>query len=105
MTWFQTYIALIKGYMGACVLFTPKAFANGGYIFSSVALMFSGYITTICALKLIRIGQAINCFSYSEIVRKAFGTRGQNFLDFMIFSTQYSFTIASIVFQAQSIKD
>jgi amino acid permease len=73
--------------MGACVLFTPKAFANGGYLFSQVALFFSGYLTTVCALKLVRIGQKINCFSYSEIVRKAFGSKGKNFLDFMIFST------------------
>jgi hypothetical protein len=53
MTAFQTYIAVIKGYCGACVLFTPKAYANGGWLFSTFALIFSGWFTTICALKLI----------------------------------------------------
>ena len=56
MTAFQTYIALIKGYVGACVLFTPKAYANGGYLFSTFAIFFSGWFTTICAVKLIKIG-------------------------------------------------
>ena len=85
MTAFQTYIALVKGYCGACVLFTPKAFANGGYMFSTVALIFSAWFTTICAVKLIKIGQKMDCFSYSEIVKKAFGKRGRSMLDLMIF--------------------
>ena len=73
MTWFQTYIALIKGYCGACVLFTPKAFANGGLVFSPLALILSGFFTTICAIRLIRLGMHYKCYSYSEIVQKAFG--------------------------------
>ena len=105
MTWFQTYIALIKGYCGACVLFTPKAFANGGLIFSPVALLISGLFTSICAIRLIRLGQHFNCYSYSEIVKKAFGQKGKYALDFMIFCTQYTFTISSITYQSMSIMD
>ena len=103
MTWFQTYVALVKGYVGACVLFTPKAFANGGYLFSPIALFLSGFFTTICALRLIKIGKHLNCFSYSEIVKKAFGQRGRRTLDFMIFMTQYAFTISSIAYQSKSL--
>ena len=76
MTAFSAYIALIKGYCGACVLFAPKAFANGGFIFSPVALVFAGWFSTICALKLIQSGQKLQCYSYSLIVRRAFGRRG-----------------------------
>ena len=47
----------------------------------------------------------MKCYSYSLIVEKAFGRAGRVSLDFMIFSTQYTFTIASIVFQANSIRD
>lgn len=65
MTAFQTYVALVKGYCGACVLFTPKAFANGGYIFSSISMILAGILTTVCAVKLIQVGQHMNCFSYS----------------------------------------
>ena len=53
MTAFQAYIALIKGYCGACVLFIPKAFANGGYVFSVFSLAIAGAITTLGAVKLI----------------------------------------------------
>mmetsp|Transcript_12477 Transcript_12477/g.20973 ORF Transcript_12477/g.20973 Transcript_12477/m.20973 type:complete len:217 (+) Transcript_12477:520-1170(+) len=100
MSWFQTYVALVKGYCGACILFTPKAFANGGYLFSPIALCISGLLTSICAAKLIQLGQRYDCFCYSAIVKKCFGQQGRILLDIMIFCTQYSFTISSIVYQA-----
>jgi hypothetical protein len=105
MTAFQTYLALIKGYCGACVLFTPKAFANGGWFFSIVAIILSGWFTTICALKLIRLGVKMDCYSYSEIVKKSFGKNGRFVLDIGIFLSQYSFTIGSIAFQTSTLKD
>ena len=47
----------------------------------------------------------MDCYSYSEIVKKSFGKRGKYILDFMIFSSQYCFTISSIVFQVSSLRD
>ena len=65
MNWFETYLACIKGYVGAGILFLPKSFANGGMVWSALVMCFSGWVTTICALKLIRIGQKMNCYCYS----------------------------------------
>lgn len=62
---FQTYVAVIKGYCGACVLFTPRAFTNGGWAFSCVVMVLSGMLTTFCAVKLIHVGQRLDCFCYS----------------------------------------
>ena len=73
---FQTFIAILKGYCGSCALFTPKAFANGGFLFSTLSLCFSGILTSLCAIKLIKIGQKLGCYSYSEIVKNSFGSRG-----------------------------
>ena len=47
----------------------------------------------------------MDCYSYSEIVKKSFGKRGKYILDLMIFSSQYCFTISSIVFQVSSLRD
>mmetsp|Transcript_12476 Transcript_12476/g.20972 ORF Transcript_12476/g.20972 Transcript_12476/m.20972 type:complete len:105 (+) Transcript_12476:675-989(+) len=84
MTEFETFLALIKGYCGSVILFCPKAFANGGYFYSSFTLWVSCLFTTVCALKLIECGQRYNCYSYSLIVKKAFGKKGRLMLDLMI---------------------
>ena len=84
MNWFESYIAIIKGYVGAGILFLPKSFSNGGIIWSSFVLCFSGWITTLCAIKLIRIGQKMNCYCFSQIVKESFGDTGKQITDLMI---------------------
>ena len=98
MNEFETYVAIIKGYCGAVILFCPKAFANGGYGFGTFCLLASGIFTLICARKLIECGQKYDCFSYSLIVKKAYGKWGKAFLDLMVGVSQFSFTITMIVF-------
>ena len=98
MSAFQTYIAVIKGYCGACVLFTPRAFTNGGYAFSCLTLIASGMLTTLCAVKLINVGQRLDCFCYSQIVKKSLGQRGAYLLDIMIVLSQFSFSISQLSF-------
>jgi len=46
---FETYIALIKGYCCAVLLFLPKAYANGGWLFANFCIIASGVFTGICA--------------------------------------------------------
>ena len=98
MTEFQTYIACIKGNCGACVLFIPKAYANGGLLFSNFAMIFMGTLLAFTSVKLVYCGQKMGAFSYSEIVLKAFGPKGKMASDIMVFGTQYSFTFGSIAF-------
>jgi len=68
MTAFETYLTLIKGYCGATLLFVSRAFANGGWLWSTFSMVASGIFTTLCASKLIQIGQKYQVFSYSSIV-------------------------------------
>lgn len=53
LTPFESYIACIKGYVGVSLLFIPKAFGNGGIVFSVCCVCFSCLITTVCGVKLI----------------------------------------------------
>ena len=48
----QTYFALIKAYCAINVLLLPKAFKNGGYILSPIALIVSCFFESFCAIKL-----------------------------------------------------
>ena len=98
MNAFETYIAVIKGYVGAGVLFIPKNFSNGGWAFSSACLVLSCWISTLCAIKLIRMGQKQECYSYPAIAKAALGTRGKYLMEVMITLTQFCFTIPQVSF-------
>lgn len=51
--WMATYITLIKGFVCTAVLYLPRAYWNGGYIFSAVCLFLSFILTLVCARKLL----------------------------------------------------
>lgn len=87
MNAFETYIALIKGYCALMILVLPRSFANGGYIFSPMALIISGYIQCISALKLVECAKKTGIKSYSLITANILGARAKKLLDFMIFGT------------------
>lgn len=62
-----TFLALVKGYCAIVILIVPKSFANGGYIFSPLAMLISYVLTTVCALKLVQSGLKTRYMSYSLI--------------------------------------
>ena len=64
----------------------------------------SAFISTVCIGKLIDAGLATKLYSYSLIVEKALGKKGRFFLDVMVCLTQFSFTIAGIIFIVNSFK-
>lgn len=72
---------------------------------STVCLLFSAYITTICAIKLIKAGQKIQCFCYSQIVKRALGKKGELMLNIMVSLSQFSFTVTFNSFMAQTSMD
>ena len=51
----KTFFTLIKGFIAAGVLFIPKGWCNGGWLFSSLAMIASWALTTVTSLKLLQI--------------------------------------------------
>ena len=87
LTPFETYIAVIKAFCGTMIMFIPKAFYNGGYLVSPILLLCSLTLTTICMLKLVKVGLKYKCYSYSLLVHKILGPNGKIFLDILIVTT------------------
>jgi len=52
MTKVQSFFATAKSYCAINVLLTPKAFRNGGYLLSPIALVIAGALQCYCAIKL-----------------------------------------------------
>jgi amino acid permease len=68
LTAFETYIALIKGYCVILILYMPGAFKMGGIIASPLLILASAFVTTVCVAKLVKVGLALDTFSYSRAV-------------------------------------
>lgn len=104
MSPFATYVALIKGYCAIAILFIPKAFQNGGWLFSGVSMLISAAMTTICVVKLVSVGLNLKTYSYEMCVKETLGVGAKKILEFMICATQFSFSISQITFIVKSLK-
>lgn len=81
--WVATYITLIKGFVCTAMLYLPRAYWNGGYIFSGVALFLSYVLTLVCARKLLQVAKEVTG-DFSEIGFKIYGMKGKIAADISI---------------------
>jgi proton-coupled amino acid transporter len=96
-------MTILKGYTCVTLLLVPKAFQNGGYLFSPLILLASFFVTTQCALKLVQAGLQQGVYSYSQIVLNALGPRHRCLIDVMIMLTEFSLTLSYMVFIIESL--
>jgi len=97
-------MTILKGYTCVTLLLVPKAFANGGYLFSPLVLLASFFVTTMCALKLVSAGLNQGVYSYSEIVLNTLGPKARCSVDVMIMLTEFSLTLSYMVFIIESVR-
>ena len=85
--------------MATGILYMPKNFVNGGYIFSVVALVSALILTLFCIRLLIEVRNKIGG-SFSEIGQKTYGKCGKVMVDITLFGSQVGFVTAYIYFIA-----
>lgn len=100
----KTFFTLIKGFVAAGVLFLPKGWRNGGWLFSTGGILLSCVFTTIAALKLLEVRKKYK-LSFSEIGYQAYGLPGKIAVDFFLALTQMMFVCAYIPFIANSVNN
>ena len=100
----STFFTLLKGFVATSVLFLPKGWRNGGWLFSTCALLASCILTIITSLKLIEIRRR-HKLSFSQIGYKAYGTPGKIAVDLFLALTQTMFVCAYIPFIVNSVND
>lgn len=96
------FFTLLKGFVASGVLFLPKGFVTGGWLFSSITLFLSGVFTIVCSYLLIDIRKKYK-LSFSEIGYKAYGLPGKIAVDFFLAFTQTIFVCAYIAFISNSV--
>jgi hypothetical protein len=96
---FATAFTLFKGFVATGILYMPKNFVNGGWLFSPFILFVCMLLTLYC-IKLLLDVRAKLGGSFSEIGFKSYGRCGKMMVDITLFGSQTGFTCAYVYFIA-----
>jgi len=72
----QTFFAILKAYCAINVLLLPKAFKNGGFVLSPLAMLVAVFFETLCAVRLSTVSHKHKIYSYPLLMEKALGKVG-----------------------------
>ncbi|KAK6455561.1 vacuolar amino acid transporter 4 [Scheffersomyces xylosifermentans] len=100
----KAYFLLLKAFVGTGVLFLPKAFSNGGLLFSILTLLFFGILSLWCYLTLVYSKIATKVSSFAELGLKLYGNWLQRLILFSIVISQIGFVAAYIVFTSENLR-
>ncbi|KAM7191636.1 Transmembrane amino acid transporter domain containing protein [Naviculisporaceae sp. PSN 640] len=98
----KTFFTLIKAFVGTGIMFLPKAFNNGGLLFSSLAMVAVSVITMV-AFHLLLQCKARYGGGYGEIGQAIAGDKMRSLILGSITLSQLGFVCAGIVFVAENM--
>ena len=96
-------LLLLKSFVGTGVLFLPRAFLNGGMLFSSLVLLGVAGLSYYCFLLLVNTRLKIDG-SYGDIGGVLFGKSMRNLILTSIVLSQIGFVAAYIVFTSENLQ-
>lgn len=98
----KTFFTLIKAFVGTGIMFLPKAFSNGGILFSSIAMLAVSAITMV-AFHLLLQCKLHYGGGYGEIGHAIVGRRMRALILGSIALSQLGFVCAGMVFVAENL--
>lgn len=98
-----TCFTIFKGFVATGILYVPKDFKNGGYIFTPITLIASLIITLYCAKLLLQVNEKMGGGSFPEMGFKAYGKPGKLFVEIVLVASQFGFCTAYVYFIASQI--
>jgi solute carrier family 36 (proton-coupled amino acid transporter) len=96
-------LLLLKSFVGTGVLFLPKAFLNGGMLFSSLVLLFVASLSYYCFLLLVSTRIAVPA-SFGGMGYKLYGKPMRALINFSLVISQIGFASAYIVFVSENLQ-
>ena len=97
-----TSFTIFKGFVCTGILYMPKDFINGGWLFSGICVLGSLVLTLYCAHLLLEC-RAKYGGSFPEIGYAIYGKTGKIMVDISLVASQYGFVTAYIYFIASQI--
>ncbi|KAF4547693.1 Transmembrane amino acid transporter-like protein 5 [Elsinoe fawcettii] len=98
----KTFFTLLKAFIGTGIMFLPKAFNNGGILFSSIVLL------SVAAISMLAFHLLLQCRTkygggYGDLGKAIAGPRVRSLILTSITLSQLGFVCAGIVFVAQNL--
>lgn len=98
----KTFFTLLKAFIGTGIMFLPKAFKNGGLLFSSITLVTVSIVTSICFHLLLQCRSTYGG-GYGDIGAAISGPRLRGLILASITLSQLGFVCAGIIFVAENL--
>lgn len=99
----KTFFTLLKAFVGTGIMFLPKAFRNGGILFSSITLIMVSIITSLCFRLLLQCRARYGGGGYGELGESIFGSKFRSLVLGSITLSQIGFVCAGIIFTAENL--
>ena len=98
----KTFFTLLKAFIGTGIMFLPKAFSNGGILFSSLTLVTVSLVNCLC------FGLLLECRrryggGYGELGEAIAGPRFRSVILASIALSQLGFVCAGLIFTAENL--
>ena len=98
----KTFFTLIKAFIGTGIMFLPKAFRNGGILFSSLTLISVSLVNCVCFQLLLDCRQRYGG-GYGELGAAIVGPRARNLILGSIALSQLGFVCTGLIFTAENL--
>ncbi|KAL1304669.1 hypothetical protein AAFC00_003628 [Neodothiora populina] len=96
-------LLLLKSFVGTGVLFLPRAFLNGGMLFSNVVLLLIAALSFWCFILLVNVRLRIHA-SFGDMGGQIYGKHFRNLINFSLVVSQIGFAAAYIVFVGENLQ-
>jgi proton-coupled amino acid transporter len=99
----KTFFTLLKAFIGTGIIFLPKAFRNGGILFSSVTLITVAAISTLCFHLLLQCRRHYGG-GYGDLGERISGPKLRALILASVAISQIGFVCACIIFTAENMR-
>lgn len=99
----KSFFTLLKAFIGTGIMFLPKAFKNGGMLFSSITLISVAFISCLCFYLLLQCRQRHGGGGYGDLGLAIFGPRFRSLILGSITISQIGFVCSGIIFIAENL--
>ena len=99
----KTFFTLLKAFIGTGIMFLPKAFRNGGILFSSITLITVSVVTAMCFRLLLQCRKQCGGGGYGELGEAIVGRHFRSLVLCSITLSQLGFVCAGLIFTAENL--
>jgi proton-coupled amino acid transporter len=99
----KTFFTLLKAFIGTGIMFLPKAFKNGGMLFSAMTLIVISAVTALCFELLLACRKQYGGAGYGDLGKSISGPKLRALILVSVTLSQIGFVCAGIIFTAENL--